>query len=125
TDTCVEDISLGQTLDGELINESECISDSRHYNGTYSARYYTFRISRQAAVTITMNGNLCYASGTLLNPYIYLHAGGRDGALITFDDDGGCSYNSQIIRTLEPGTYTVEATTYLSTQQGTFQLSVQ
>jgi hypothetical protein len=45
--------------------------------------------------------------------------------VIEYNDDGaGVGYNSKITRTLDPGTYTVEATTYYANTTGTFTLKV-
>jgi peptidoglycan hydrolase CwlO-like protein len=131
-DPCFESIALGQAVNGELVNNGECISDSRNYGGTHGAHYYTFTIASPATVTIDMDGRSCPGTGTLSDPYIYLHLGGPDGAVIAQNDDssrscngGWGSLNSRITQTLQPGTYTVEATSYNYTQYGTFQLSVQ
>ncbi|MCI5125537.1 MAG: hypothetical protein D3925_13950 [Candidatus Electrothrix sp. AR5] len=127
-DPCLESIAFGDTVTGELINDGECISDSRTgwWGGeSHGARYYTFTIASPATVTIRMDGQNCTNSGTLPDPYLYLHLGGRDGEVIRSNDDGGCNLNSRIMQTLQPGTYTIEATSFGSTQYGTFQLSVQ
>lgn len=47
------------------------------------------------------------------------------GYVVTQDDDGGPRLNSRIIRTLAPGTYTIEATAFISNRIGSFTLSVQ
>ena len=44
--------------------------------------------------------------------------------MIDEDDDGGSGADSQIIRTLSAGTYTVEATTFLPVVTGNFDVSV-
>ena len=124
-DSCLAVITVGNTVTGELVDDGECTSDSREHGGTHGARYYTFTIASPATVTIEMDGSGCSALGTLSDPYLYLHLGGRDGEMITSNDDAGCGYNSRITSTLQPGTYTVEATSYYYTQYGTFQLSVQ
>ena len=121
-DPCLASITRGQTVNDELVSNGGCTSDSR-YN--YAARYYTFTISSPATVTISMDGRDCSASGTLSDPYLYLHLGGRDGQMIVSDDDAGCGFNSMITRALQPGTYTIEATSFSSGQYGTFRLSVQ
>ena len=133
SDPCLEIITVGNTINGELVNDGQCTSDSRNNGGTHGARYYTFTITSPATVSIAMNGDYtdtgnwnCTASGmTLHDPYLYLHLGGRDGELITHNDDSGGCLNSLITQTLEPGTYTVEATSYWYDQYGTFQISVQ
>jgi len=52
---------------------------------------------------------------------------GRDGKQVAenndIDGDGG-DYNSSIVETLEPGDYTIEATTYGAGVSGAFTLTV-
>ncbi|XOF33720.1 MAG: hypothetical protein ACL93V_17285 [Candidatus Electrothrix sp. YB6] len=126
-DACLEMIAVGNTVTGELVDDGECTSDSRsdREGQPHGARYYTFTIASPATITIEMDGSPCSGSGTLSDPYLFLHLGGRDGEVVFSDDDGGCDWNAKIIRTLDPGTYTVETTSYSSAQYGTFQLSVQ
>ena len=40
------------------------------------------------------------------------------------DDDAGSGYNSQVVETLEAGSYTIEATTYEAGETGSFTLTV-
>jgi len=128
-DPCLEFIAFGDTVNGELVvNDGECLSDSRNYS-PHLARYYTFTLASLTTVTIEMDGQQCKNSGTLSDPYLFLHLGGRDGAVIASNDDSyracGWTLNSRITQTLEPGTYTIEATSWGTGQYGTFQLSVQ
>jgi len=130
-DACLESVSIGQSVTGEMVNDGECTSDSRVRTPALSARYYTFDVLASQAVTIAMNGTggyfdgACTDEGTLYDPYLYLHAGGRDGAVMTDNDDAGCGYNSRITRTLAPGTYTIEATVFgAGSNNGTFTLHI-
>ncbi len=124
-DPCLEEIYVGQTLTGELVNHGECTSDSRTYFGVHYARYYIFTLSSAKTVTIDMVGYNCPDGGTLRDPYMYLHQGGRTGPILTADDDAGCSLSARITRNLGPGTYTIEATSYSRIHFGTFGISVQ
>jgi len=54
-----------------------------------------------------------------------LEGDGTDGNLIIEDDDGGHNYNSRITKSLEAGTYTIEATTYSAGRTGEFSLTLQ
>ena len=85
--------------------------DSVNRSGKY-ARYYSFTVSGTAEVTIDLSSST--------DPYLYLlSGGGKNGSVITFNDDiGGGDYDSRIVRTLSSGTYTVEATTYRSRATG-------
>ena len=61
------------------------------------------------------------------DPYLYLIQGDSSagiGYLEYDDDDGALNYDSQIIRTLLPGTYIIVATTYGSNEIGSYTLSV-
>ena len=90
--------------------------ESTHRAGRY-ARYYTFVVTRAVEVSISL------ASST--DTYLFLLAGsGTDGTVLASNDDGGDGTNSRIVRTLSAGTYTVEATTFLSGSTGSFTLRV-
>ena len=71
-----------------------------------SARYYEFTLSQQREVTLYLQSST--------DPYLYLRTGAqqRSGRAIDDDDDGGRGYDARIRRTLEAGTYTIEATTF-------------
>jgi hypothetical protein len=61
----------------------------------------------------------------LVDTYLFLLNGsGQTGSVIDEDDDGGSGMDSQIIRTLSAGTYTVEATTFAAGVTGNFDVSV-
>lgn len=122
---CVERIASVATINGELRKDTGCLSDSRYSSSgyEYAARYYTFTLSATKTVTIDMEGSSTGA-GTLYDPYLYLHSGGRTGAVITYNDDGGTGWNARIVRNLGAGTYTIEATAFSSYQVGTFRLTV-
>lgn len=69
------------------------------------------------------------------DPYLFLFSGaGRVGTsversdigyILIMNDDGGPYLNSRITRSLAPGTYTVEATTFNNKRTGSFTLSIQ
>ena len=48
----------------------------------------------------------------------------RDGPLVERDDDGGDGTDSRISRSLGPGTYTIEATTFGADVAGSFTLAL-
>ena len=71
------------------------------------ARHYSFTLTQDTIVTVDLT-----SPSPRANPYLYLMWGaGVDGAIIDFDDDGGEGNNAQIARALQPGEYTIEATT--------------
>ena len=116
-DPCIVDIG---TLGSDQVSRSgswtsECTSENR--SGSY-ARYYGFTLTESKVVTIDLTSSDADA-------YLYLMRGvGRDGDIVTFDDDGGAGYNSQIARVLQSGEYTIEATTYLARDSDSFTLEI-
>ena len=92
---------------------------SRNREDAY-ARYYTFSILRQSDVSITLESET--------DPYVFLLSGtGADADYLAENDDidtGGRNFNSRVTITLEPGDYTIEATTYEQPAMGDFTLTV-
>ena len=84
-----------------------------------NAQFYTFQLSKQSNVTIRLTSSH--------DTYLFLRAGNdtRSGSAVAENDDiGGGNYNSRIIRTLNAGWYTIEATTFNRDRTGDFQLEV-
>ncbi|MGD8594334.1 MAG: Calx-beta domain-containing protein [Gammaproteobacteria bacterium] len=93
---------------------TNCTSDSRP--GSY-AKFYDFNLSTTSEVQINLNSNL--------DAYLNLvrEIGGA-WTQVSADDDSGDGLNSQIIETLEPGHYRIEATNLYYQGTGAFQLIV-
>jgi len=109
---CVSSISFNTDVSGNW--ESSCTSANRA--GRY-AKYYTFTLPSSQEVTIDLQSPE--------DTYLFLLSGsGQTGSVIDEDDDGGSGANSQIVRTLSAGTYTVEATTFATGVTGNFDVSV-
>ena len=93
--------------------------DSTNRSGRY-ARFYSFTLERQTEVQIGLTSPE--------DTYMYLLQGdGTDGAVVAENDDvddGSGTTNSGLTRTLEAGTYTVEATTYSLGLTGSFVLRI-
>lgn len=88
---------------------------SVHRSGRY-AHYYTFTVDKTRAYEFNLESST--------DAYLYLLSGSTlSGGIITSDDDGGTGRNSRIVRTLAPGTYTLEATTYSSGKIDDFTLT--
>ena len=88
-------------------------------SGDRYARFYTFTLSTESDVTITLNSDE--------DAFLYLRAGiSSDGAALYENDDYNypASTDSRIEETLEAGTYTIEATTYAAGVTGDFILIV-
>ncbi len=121
TDPCVERLTGDGIVNGSWTTGSECVSENRDGDGTGAyARYYTFSLTEQSELTITLESTE--------DTYLYLLEGaGRDGEQVADNDDidtDGGNYNSRIARTFAPGDYTIEATTYEAEETGAFTLTV-
>ncbi len=82
--------------------------------------YYGFTLSEPGMVEISLS-----SSSTGADPFLYLRNGARNfGTHIASDDDGGTGNAALIKRSLEAGSYTVEATSQTASAGGTFDLSV-
>ena len=94
---------------------SYCYSTGRQ--GRYSARFYSFNLNRRAGLTIDLDSNR--------DTYLLVRNGvGKFASIMVRDDDGGPGTDSRIIRTFDPGAYTVEATTSYPDREGTFNLTI-
>ena len=113
-DSCAETISVDGLISGSW--SGECVSGSR--SGSY-ASYYTFTLTENSEVTITLESPV--------DTYLYLRQGaGRDGSVLYENDDilVGSDTNSRLSVTLQPGDYTIEATTYGAGATGQFTLAI-
>ena len=109
---CSNSIGTNTSESGTWVAECE----SEHRNNRY-AKYYTFTLASSQVVTIDLKSST--------NTYLFLLDGSDEtGAVIAEDDDSGTGDNSQIVKILSAGTYTVEATTFASARTGTFVISV-
>ena len=122
-DSCLTSIPSDGTADGSW--NSACTTDrnlitARAPVGTRYAGYYTFSLSQQSEVTITLESSE--------DTYLFLLEGmGRNGSIIEQNDDidtDAQNYNSRIVETLAAGDYTIVATTYNLTTTGNFTLTV-
>ena len=82
------------------------------------ARYYTFTLAQNAALTINLTSS---DADTYLN---LMKGVGRDGDVIAWDDHGGAGINSRIAQSFHPGQYTIEATTHPRGDTGSFNLAI-
>ena len=107
-------------MNGSWTTGSACVSENRDGDGIGAyARYYTFCLTEQSELTITLESSE--------DTYLYLLNGiGRDGEQVSENDDidrDGGDYNSRIVGTFEPGDYRIEVTTYDAEVSGTFTLT--
>ena len=114
-DDCGETISADATFNGIWTPACRSSETGRGY-----ARYYSFTLDQQSAVTIDLESEL--------DTYLYLRTGdARSGDFLYENDDvdrAGGSFDSRISGTLEAGSYTIEATTFGADQRGGFTLTV-
>ena len=111
---CSQTVQGSITLTGQF--SSSCPSSL--HNGKF-ARYYTFTLTSQSPLTISLNSEDA-------DTYLYLLRGaGMAGTVAHENDDLELgNTNSQIAETLSPGTYTIEATTYGEGETGSFTLTI-
>ena len=118
-DGCGQTISADGTTPGAWA--SGCDSETPALgsgSGDRLARYYTFTLSEQSAVTIELESSEA-------DTYLYLRAGeARSGDFLEQDDDTPDTSRSEIVRTLAAGSYTIEATTYDAGETGAFTLTI-
>jgi len=111
---CIRQTGLGW-LTGTWSGSSGCVSNKTPRNaeaGTRYARYYTFTLDAPSDVTVMVT------SDDVANPYTYLLEGiGNHGAVVG-------EHASRISRRLQPGSYTIEATTYNLRATGNFTLTL-
>jgi len=112
SDGCISSIKLGQTVEETWSKDCK----STHRKGRY-AKFYKFSVTSRSRVQIDL------VSTT--DTYLFLLRGSlMNGSVIAYDDDGGIDYNSKIIQSLHPGSYTIEATTYSKSMKGNFTLFI-
>ena len=111
---CTQTIAPNDTVSGQWA--VGC--DSRE-SGRGHSRYYSFTLTSEAYVTITLESSDA-------DTYLYLRQGNsRSGnALKENDDVESGNTDSQIADTLAAGTYTIEATTYSAGETGSFFLTI-
>ena len=95
--------------------------DARAY-----ARYYTITLAESQEVSITLESG----DTPKVDTFLYLRQGEdtRSGPAVAENDDidrNAGIYDSRITRTLAPGSYTIEATTYYAGAAGSFTLTIE
>ena len=112
-----DDCEAPLTGDGSVSGTWSAGCESEERSGRY-ARYYTFTLAEQSEVTIALESSDA-------DTYLNLWAGSnRTGDPLAYDDDSPDTTRSEIVATLQPGSYTIEATTFDAGATGSFTLSV-
>ena len=108
-------LTTSQHFTGEWTSDCQSATQGRGY-----ARFYTFNLTRETQVTITLDSDNT-------DTYLYLREGDATSGdyLQENDDHQGSTSRSMIQAALSQGTYTVEATTYHRNAAGSFSLSIQ
>ena len=99
------------TLDGSCSTE--------HYPAGKYALYYGFTLDEAAKVTMKM-------TSPDVDSWLALRRGSSPGSVgpLAADDDDGTELDARIVRSLDPGSYTIEATTLAPGETGDFTLTV-
>ena len=115
-DACIERLAGNGSVNGSWM--PACLTANSPDNRTYYARFYTFTLYAASEVTITLSS----ADAT---PYLFLLDGeGTDGA-VKQENGAANTTSATITATLQPGAYTIEASTYRSETAGDFTLEME
>ena len=115
---CSQD--MGRLEPGTYIHQGEWDGscNSVHYAAGEYARYFGVELTRPTLVAIEL-------TSPTVNTWLALRNGtGTGTGLLEEDDDGGDGSNARIVRTLDAGLYTIEATTLDGYVTGLFTLTV-
>ena len=119
-DTCVQSVGADGTVAGSW--GDTCLSDKDAPGGAGDryARFYTVTLTEATDIVITLSSDE--------DTFLYLLEGrGKGGDTLHSNDDiagGGVNLNSRLSVTLQPGDYTIEATTYKPVTSGSFTLTI-
>ena len=128
-DPCIEPIAGSGAFTGSWADS--CRSEYRPQDAAgggqagsdYYARFYTFTLEAASSVTITLTSD----DDPPVDTFLYLRDGEeKDGEAVAKNDDISSSNRNSRIEdhSLEPGTYTIEATTDNAAETGEFTLVV-
>lgn len=107
-------IKLGQSLNATWLANT-CASS--HRGNAFNAQYYSFSLNSPTKVVIDLS--------SAQDTYLYLLSGANaTGSLLAQNDDSKGTTNSQIVQTLNAGTYVIEATTFRPNMTGTVKVSL-
>ena len=119
-DTCVQSVGADGTVAGSWGDTCLSEKDAPGGAGDRYARFYTFTLTEVTDIVINLSSDE--------DTYLYLLNGhGKGGNTLHSNDDivsGGVNLNSRLSVTLQPGSYTIEATTYKPATSGSFTLTI-
>ncbi len=121
--SCGQMITVDSTVQGQWTTDcnSQTLPLGKGGSGATLARYYTFTLDESSDVSVILESD---DAETVL--YLREGVGVRSGDHIGFND-GESEYNyrrASIEQSLDPGAYTIEATTYEAGETGAFTLAV-
>ena len=120
-DTCVQSVGADGSIEGSW--DDTCLSEKNAPGGAGDryARFYTFALDEATDIVMNLSSEE--------DTYLYLLNGhGKGGTTLHSNDDiasGGVNLNSRLSVTLQPGSYTIEATTYKPATSGSFTLTIE
>ena len=112
-DACMQSIEPG-TISGTWTRR--CGSVNSPDGVTYYAKFYTFSLDAAAEVVITLSADE--------STYLYLLSGARSYGNVEQEAGADNTPTTTLTKTLEPGIYTIEATTYHPNVIGDFTLDL-
>lgn len=111
TDCQANTLALDQATAGSWDTSCASVTFAGHF-----AQYYTFTVPASQVISISL--------GSATNAYLVLHDGSSaNGTTIATDDDSGPGTDALIVRSLPAGAYTIEATTAVAGQTGSFTIA--
>ena len=113
---CIERLTGNGSVNGRWT--PDCLTANSPDNQTYYARFYTFTLYAASEVTITLSS----ADAT---PYLFLLEGEGIGGAVTREMGDANTTSATIIAALQPGAYTIEASTYRAETAGDFTLEME
>ena len=116
TDTCIERLAGSGSVNSRWT--PACLTANSPDNRTYYARFYTFTLYAASEVTITLSS----ADAT---PYLFLLEGEGTGGEVTRENGVANANSVTITAALQPGAYTIEASTYRAETAGDFTLEME
>ena len=115
-DACVNTLAGSGSASGSWA--TGCVSANPPSDDDYYARFYTFTLDAASDVTITLSSDAAV-------PYLYLLDGAGTGGAINRQTGAANASSAAISASLQPGDYTIEATTYYSETAGDFTLELE
>ena len=115
-DACIERLAGNGSVRGRWTRA--CLTANSPDNKTYYARFYTFTLYAASEVTITL-------SSTDATPYLFLLEGEGTGGDVKLEKGAANASSIAIAAALQPGAYTIEASTYRAETAGDFTLEME